>query len=270
MKLLTKELRAKLPKLYETENTPVEEKTAIVKFFQPWGSWTWYGVECCAILEDGEEVKASYEDTKMRNLWQFGKAGEVSQPTRENDLQPTKAVQKPVDSTDKATRLFRNDGRQKSKLERRRENVSRLPVYSDAGASESGQTGICQKGRHSAGQNTQPLADTRRIGTSQRWQQIKRLTGQSGIEKKRKPSEIAYAREEEKRQLSRGAEEQAQGYSGEIHKVVDYLFFGLVHGFEKEWGYFSLKELESVTGPHGLKIERDLYFEPTKIKDIKT
>jgi len=96
MKLLTKELRAKLPKLYETENTPVEEKTAIVKFFQPWGSWTWYATEF-----DGDD-----------------------------------------------------------------------------------------------------------------------------------------------------------------------LFFGLVHGFEKEWGYFSLRELESVTGPHGLKIERDLYFQPTKIKDL--
>jgi hypothetical protein len=46
------------------------------------------------------------------------------------------------------------------------------------------------------------------------------------------------------------------------------IFFGLVHGFEKEWGYFSLKELESTSGPMGLKIERDLYFRPTKIKEI--
>lgn len=96
MKLLTKELREKLPKLKSTENVPTEEKTAVVKFFQPWGSWTWYAVEF-----DGED-----------------------------------------------------------------------------------------------------------------------------------------------------------------------LFFGWVHGFEKEWGYFSLKELESVTGPFGLRIERDLYFSPTKIKDL--
>jgi len=46
------------------------------------------------------------------------------------------------------------------------------------------------------------------------------------------------------------------------------LFFGLVDGQEKEWGYFSLKELESITGPLGLKIERDLYFGQPKIKDI--
>jgi len=47
------------------------------------------------------------------------------------------------------------------------------------------------------------------------------------------------------------------------------LFFGLVDGLEKEWGYFSLKELQSARGPLGLPIEWDLYFEPTKIKDIK-
>ena len=38
------------------------------------------------------------------------------------------------------------------------------------------------------------------------------------------------------------------------------LFFGLVIGFEKELGYFSLSELESVQGPYGVGIERDLYF----------
>jgi len=96
MKLLTKDLRGKLPKLYATENTPVEEKTAVVKFFTPDSSWTWYAVEF-----DGDDQ-----------------------------------------------------------------------------------------------------------------------------------------------------------------------FFGWVHGHEKEWGYFSLKELESVLGPLGLPIERDLYFKPTKIRDI--
>lgn len=42
----------------------------------------------------------------------------------------------------------------------------------------------------------------------------------------------------------------------------DDLFFGLVDGFELELGYFSLTELESVRGPAGLAIERDLYFTP--------
>ena len=42
----------------------------------------------------------------------------------------------------------------------------------------------------------------------------------------------------------------------------DFVFFGYVIGFEEEWGYFSLTELESVHGPGGLTIERDLYFRP--------
>lgn len=38
-------------------------------------------------------------------------------------------------------------------------------------------------------------------------------------------------------------------------------FFGYVMGFEGELGYFSLDELESVRGPLGLGIERDLYWD---------
>jgi len=38
------------------------------------------------------------------------------------------------------------------------------------------------------------------------------------------------------------------------------IFFGYVKGFENELGYFSLDELQSVKGPLGLGIERDLYF----------
>ena len=45
-------------------------------------------------------------------------------------------------------------------------------------------------------------------------------------------------------------------------------FFGLVEGFETEWGYFSLNEIESARGPGGLQIERDLYFEPTPVSEL--
>ena len=45
-------------------------------------------------------------------------------------------------------------------------------------------------------------------------------------------------------------------------------FFGLVDGLDKELGYFSLSELDSVRGPLGVKIERDLYFKPTKIREL--
>ena len=46
------------------------------------------------------------------------------------------------------------------------------------------------------------------------------------------------------------------------------IFFGLVDGLCKELGYFSLSELESVRGPLGLKIERDLYFEPITLEEL--
>jgi Protein of unknown function (DUF2958) len=48
----------------------------------------------------------------------------------------------------------------------------------------------------------------------------------------------------------------------------DDIFFGLVSGFAVELGYFSLTELESITGGLALPIERDLWFKPTSIKDL--
>jgi hypothetical protein len=49
----------------------------------------------------------------------------------------------------------------------------------------------------------------------------------------------------------------------------DDTFFGWVEGLENELGYFSLSELESVRGPLGLPIERDLYFEPCRLSQVK-
>ena len=48
----------------------------------------------------------------------------------------------------------------------------------------------------------------------------------------------------------------------------DVRFFGYVIGFEEEWGYFVLSELESARGPLGLPIERDLYFKPGSFSAI--
>jgi len=45
-------------------------------------------------------------------------------------------------------------------------------------------------------------------------------------------------------------------------------FYGLVIGFEVEFGYFSLKELQSVRGPWGLPIERDLYFQQKALGEL--
>jgi hypothetical protein len=56
--------------------------------------------------------------------------------------------------------------------------------------------------------------------------------------------------------------------------VVEYypaerLCFGLVDGFERELGYFSVDELESVRGPLGLRIERDLYWKPCLLSQVR-
>jgi hypothetical protein len=45
--------------------------------------------------------------------------------------------------------------------------------------------------------------------------------------------------------------------------------FGYVEGFEKECGYFDLNELQSIKGPFGLKIERDIHFQPILYKDLR-
>lgn len=49
----------------------------------------------------------------------------------------------------------------------------------------------------------------------------------------------------------------------------DRILFCMVHGHENELGNVSLDELESVRGPLGLKIERDLHFTPTRYGDIE-
>jgi hypothetical protein len=49
---------------------------------------------------------------------------------------------------------------------------------------------------------------------------------------------------------------------------VDFHFFGLVDGHEKELGYVALSELESVRGPMGLQIERDLHWQPKTLGEI--
>jgi len=45
--------------------------------------------------------------------------------------------------------------------------------------------------------------------------------------------------------------------------------FGLVHGEFEELGYFSLDELSDIRGPMGLTIQRDLYWKPRKLSEVK-
>jgi hypothetical protein len=64
MKLLTQELRRKLPPLYATDDTPADDKLMVVKFFTPDANWTWYACEF-----DGEDTFFGYIDG------QFGEWG---------------------------------------------------------------------------------------------------------------------------------------------------------------------------------------------------
>lgn len=46
-------------------------------------------------------------------------------------------------------------------------------------------------------------------------------------------------------------------------------FFGYVAGDFPELGYFSLSELQSLKGPMGLGIERDMYFRACRLSEVK-
>jgi hypothetical protein len=54
---------------------------------------------------------------------------------------------------------------------------------------------------------------------------------------------------------------------------VDFLFFGLVVGFEPELGYFSLNELktakEGLRGIQAMPIERDIHVRAQRLSEIK-
>ena len=48
----------------------------------------------------------------------------------------------------------------------------------------------------------------------------------------------------------------------------DDTFFGVVDGFEVEYGYFSLSELAAYRGRYGAPIERDPSFTPKRLEEI--
>ncbi len=69
----------------------------------------------------------------------------------------------------------------------------------------------------------------------------------------------------------RTVEIEASKMNGNAGKVVDMNFYGYVSIFGDhcdEWGEFALSELQSVKGPFGLGIERDLWFDPKPISKV--
>lgn len=86
MKLLTKQILAKLPKLYETELVPHPDKVAITKLFHPASHWTWYiiefdGEDICWGLVSGHETEFGYFSLKELDRFrdQFGLSVERDQ-----------------------------------------------------------------------------------------------------------------------------------------------------------------------------------------------
>ncbi|MHB8629595.1 MAG: DUF2958 domain-containing protein [Aggregatilineales bacterium] len=47
------------------------------------------------------------------------------------------------------------------------------------------------------------------------------------------------------------------------------VFFGLVNGYELEFGNFFLSELEATRGPLGLPVERDRHYEPKTFRELQ-
>jgi Protein of unknown function (DUF2958) len=66
-----------------------------------------------------------------------------------------------------------------------------------------------------------------------------------------------------------GSEVDEDGFYDTNKEKVDFLFFGFVVGLEQELGYFSLNELSQVRGVLGLPVERDLWFKPIKLSEVK-
>jgi len=46
------------------------------------------------------------------------------------------------------------------------------------------------------------------------------------------------------------------------------MFFGICKYIETEWANILLRELESMTGPGGAKVERDRFFKSVRMSQI--
>ncbi len=68
---------------------------------------------------------------------------------------------------------------------------------------------------------------------------------------------------------SEGSAVDEDGYYDTDKPKVDFLFFGLVIGFEIEFGFFSLSELSQARGSLGLPLEQDLYYQPKTLEELQ-
>lgn len=97
-KLMTEDIKKQIPKLYDTEETPKEDKTVYVKYFSPYSNWSWYvlefdGVDMFFGLVKGFEVEYGYFSlSELANVTVFNGV-----PAVERDLsfapQPLKEIE---------------------------------------------------------------------------------------------------------------------------------------------------------------------------------
>ncbi|HSX05410.1 MAG TPA: DUF2958 domain-containing protein [Candidatus Saccharimonadales bacterium] len=91
--LLTKDLKRRLPGLYETELVPVAEKMALAKLFHPVSNWQWYvieydGQDTCFGLVVGHETECGYFSLEeLSQTYGFGLPVERDRYFRPTQLQ---------------------------------------------------------------------------------------------------------------------------------------------------------------------------------------
>ena len=255
MKLMTKEIERKMPALYSTEEVAGEDKILRVKYFTPWAGWTWYVVEGCAIIEyedkTREEVSLQSVRESMYDLWKNRKSGTISKNIpRQNQMQ---SLCKQSNSTEQEETRYHE--RKESCMEGGATNKLGVCIPTKTRTSKSKQTGVCKKSESIVGGKDRNISTKRNDITSQGYGQEERQLREFNSNDNLRAYEVAQQRENE-----------FEIHSRKIH-VIDIMFFGFVDGMDSEWGYFSLEELESIRGPFRLKIERDLYFKPCKLKE---
>lgn len=74
MKLLTQEIRKRIPELYATEDTPIGEKVIHAKFFHPFSNMTWYACEF-----DGTDRFFGYVENGQGSEWGYFSLSEMQE-----------------------------------------------------------------------------------------------------------------------------------------------------------------------------------------------
>lgn len=248
MKLMTQEILIKIPPLYSQESKG-EDAIVYVKFFTPWSNWTWFATEGCAIilLSDGTQVEKELKnvDQTMFKMWHINHGRKIQEADKYVcEMQESMDIQKQENTSC-------NNG-EEWKLEGRNNDKSGICLCPESGSSQGQQAWVCKESESSLGESNGTLSSAKRIDSSQGREQVERQSGEFRVDDKIRTSEISYI-----------------GQSPRQETLIDILFFGLVKGMEDELGYFSLEELESISGPGGLKIERDMYFKPCTLREAR-